>query len=214
MSLQTRQTIQRSLITFLWSAIIFGYFSWQFDAERRFTYFFINKAVAESAIFLIAVSYFIGPLCRLFPKLARQLAYRKFFGLAGFSAVVFHIVFSLLQWTDRFGWLWYVDHAWGVSAAIIATFIFSVLAATSTTHAIVSLGSKRWKTVQRFGYTALLLASIHVAVASWDRWNAWWDGDVAMPSSFVVFIVIYLVFALRFAAYITDVLYPRFPQKK
>jgi DMSO/TMAO reductase YedYZ heme-binding membrane subunit len=209
MSFQAKQTMVRIAFTLLWVIVIAGYFALQFDAEERFTYFFLNKAVAETAVVFISLSYLLGPVCLLYSKLSRFLIYRRFFGVTGFLFVVGHIVLSLLQWTGRFPWSWYVDRKVGVTGAILATLIFAALALTSKNSIIAAMSSKRWKALQRTGYIALLLTLLHIYFASSRRWGMWWAGEVDMPSSFVVFCVGVSAVIARILAFIVDKIHPR-----
>jgi DMSO/TMAO reductase YedYZ heme-binding membrane subunit len=209
MSFQSKQTGIRTMVTLVWALVISGYFVSQFDPEQRFTIFFLNKAAAETAVVLIALSYLLGPLCLLSKKFARFLAYRRYFGLAGFFAVITHILLSFLQVSDRFPWTWYLDRKVGVTGAVVATFIFSALALTSKNSIISAMNSKRWKTVQRTGYIAILLVLLHIYYASSRRWGQWWMGEVDMPSSFVVFCVGITVIVIRILAFFVDSFHPR-----
>src|SRR5690606_30475603 len=155
----------------------------------RFGLFFLNKAIGETAVVIICLSFLLGPLAIILPFLRKRLYIRHHLGLTGFSLVLFHIIISLLQFTDRFSFDWYIHHAYGVLAAIGATLIFLVLAITSSEKAYKALGGKTWKTVQRVGYIALTLTGIHIAVAATDRWTLWLRGEVEMPSSVIVFCV-------------------------
>ncbi len=184
--------------------LIFGYFITRFSPDQRFTLFFVNKAFGETAVVLIGISFLLGPSCKIIPLLAQHLYFRSSFGLFGFGLVLVHIVLSLLQFTSRFPVKWYLDHIWGVIAAIAATIVFSILAATSSNAAIKRFGGREWKTIQRLGYIALVLALFHIAVAGWARWNMWWSGEVSIPSSFVVFAFGIIVLLARVAALVID----------
>ncbi|OGG12927.1 hypothetical protein A2773_01830 [Candidatus Gottesmanbacteria bacterium RIFCSPHIGHO2_01_FULL_39_10] len=184
--------------------LIFGYFVSRFSPDQRFTLFFVNKAFGETAVVFIGISFLLGPLCKIIPLLSQHLYFRRYFGLAGFGLVLVHVVFSLLQLTSRFPIKWYIDHIWGVLAAIIATVIFSVLAYTSSNAAIKRFGGHEWKTIQRLGYLALGFALLHIAVAAWPRWNMWWAGEVSMPSSLVVFAFGVIVLLARVVALVID----------
>lgn len=189
MSSQTKQTLRHDVVVFIIALIVAYLFNSQYSADQRFTRFFLNKTVANLAVVLIGISYLLGPLCIFIPKLARHLSFRRYFGVAGFLAVIAHIILSVLQWNTRFTFSWYVDHKYGVTAAVGATLIFTALALTSHNRLIKDLGSKRWKWLQRMGYIAVMLALIHIYIASSPRWFQWFDGKVAMPNSFVTFVV-------------------------
>lgn len=131
-----------------------------------FCFLLINKGVALSAIILIGLAYFLGPLCKILPFVKHHLRYRKYFGLAGFALILLHVVFTLLQLSDRFPPSWYVDHAKGVILATAALIVFFFLAATSTKDAIHRLGGHNWKLLQRTGYIAYMYVLMHLWVAT------------------------------------------------
>lgn len=150
--------------------IIFIVSLWQFSAEQRFTLFFINKAIASTAVILICLSYFMGPLVKLIPPLRRQIMIRKYFGLFGFITVLIHIGTTLLQFTNRIPLKWYTDHLWGFFAALAGTVIFLFLFLNSNDHSYLTLGKNNWKIIQRLGYLALLLTLVHIYFAAIPRW--------------------------------------------
>lgn len=189
--------IKQVLITVVLGLIIFFFLILQFPQDRRLTLFFINKSIAQTAVILIATSYLLGPLCAVLPFLKKFIHFRKYFGLVGFASVLIHITTSLLQFSDRFPLSWYVEHIFGVSAAIVAILIFSVLAITSNRKSIEKLGGQRWKFIQRTGYIALLLALYHIYVATGPRWQMWLKGEVDMPTSFMVFSLGVIVILVR-----------------
>lgn len=184
--------------------VAFAYFLTKYNPEQRFTLFFINKGIANTALFLIALSFLYGPLCKIIPFLSHHIYARRYIGIAGFFAAVLHLTLSLLQFTDRFPIQWYFDHIIGVLAAIIATGIFTVLAVTSTSKYVAKLGSSKWKTVQRTGYIALVLVLIHIYYAAGPRWQMWLQGEVSMPNSVLMFSFGILVLIVRIIAYFID----------
>lgn len=192
------------------SILIFIFF--QYSAEQRFTLFFINKAIAETSIILIGLSYLIGPLCKIIPGLHKHILIRKYFGLIGFGGVVVHIVTSLLQYSGRINLEWYYDHLLGVIAAVIAIIIFVRLALTSTDKAYLALGKDKWKSIQRTGYIALILSLIHVSIASFSRWQMWWNNEVPMSLSLKAFVFISLILIIRVIAFLVDRSHP--PKRK
>lgn len=191
-------------ITTVISLFSFAFFFLQLPADRRMSLFFFNKAVADTSVVLIGLSFLLGPLCKIIPRLGSHLYLRRYFGVTGFFIAVLHLIVSLMQYSDRFPLSWYFSHWIGVLAAIIATVIFTVLAVTSNTKAIVKLGGSRWKNVQRVGYFATFLVMIHIFVAASPRWQMWTRGEANLPSSLVVFIFAAIVLLARLIALIID----------
>lgn len=195
------------IISFALWIIAFSYFELQYSPAQRLTIFFINKAVANTALFLIGLSFLYGPLCKMLPQLARHIYVRRYLGVLGFFTALFHLLLSLLQFTGRFPFAWYMDHIVGVIAAIIATIIFSVLAVTSTSKWIGKLGANRWKTIQRTGYIALVFVLLHIYMASGSRWELWLRGEVSMPNSFAMFAFGIVVLIVRLVALTIDTIH-------
>ena len=195
-----KMTMRHGIVVSTVAILVGYYFNSQYSPDQRFTLFFLNKTVANLAIVLIAISYLLGSLCILIPGFARYLSYRRHFGVAGFLAVVVHIILAFLQWNARFPFSWYVGHKYGVTAAIGATLIFTALALTSHNRLIKDLGSKRWKFVQRLGYLALILGLFHVYIAAGNRWQQWLAGEVDMPNSVVAFGAGVLILIVRLLA--------------
>lgn len=204
MNYQMKQTIIHSIFVSIVAILVGYYFNSHYSADQRFTLFFLNKTIANVAVVLIAISYLLGPMCIVIPKLARYLSFRRHFGVAGFLAVVGHMILSILQWNGRFPFGWYVDHKYGVTAAVGATLIFTALALTSHNRLIKDLGSKRWKFIQRLGYIALILSILHIYIASGNRWNQWLSGEVGMPNSVIAASIGVFVLLLRLLALLYD----------
>lgn len=199
-----RITLRYFLITLLWGLLFFFLFLFRFPTAQRMTFFFVNKALAETAVILLGLSFLLGPLCKISPFFIKHLHYRKYFGLLGFYFLLFHIAVSLLQLKTRFPLSWYLKNLGGIIAAILATLIFLVLAITTSEKAIMRLGGSRWKLIQRTGYLALSLALIHIFIAASSRWQLWLSGKTEMPTSFLVFAFGILVILARLAALIID----------
>ena len=196
--------MRHMLITILLVIVVFAILLFQFPADRRFTLFFINKTLGQSAVIFIGLSFLLGPLCKIFHFLSPHIHFRKYFGLFGFGIVVLHILTSLLQWQDRFNLKWYGDHIIGIIGAIVATIIFLVLAITSHNQLIRMLGGHRWKTVQRVGYVALILTLFHIFIVASARWQQWQAGKVDMPTNFLIFVFGIVVLVARLLALIVD----------
>ncbi|RJR14855.1 hypothetical protein C4579_03600 [Candidatus Microgenomates bacterium] len=186
------------IATIVSSLGILLYFVFEFSPEQRWTVFFLNKALAEAGMVVLGLSFLLGPISRLFAPLRKHLVLRRYFGLAGFILIVIHVGTSLMQYMGRFPLTWYQEHLWGFLAGVAGLAIFLILALTSSAGAIQKYGFPKWKTIQRFGYLALILALVHIAVAAQSRWQQWLAGTVDMPSSFVVFAFGVIVLVARF----------------
>lgn len=196
--------IRYTTVATLWGLLFFSITLYQFPSAQRFTIFFINKALAQTAVILLGLSFLLGPLCKILPFLARHINYRRYFGLVGFGTALLHIVTSLLQINTRFPLDWYFKNLWAIIPVILAILIFLTLALTSTKKVIKNLGVEKWKFIQRTGYFALFLSLIHIYLVANPRWQQWFEGKVNMPTSFLIFIFGIMVILARILALIVD----------
>ncbi len=148
------------------SAIIVGILSWYYFIFRGFAVSigFINSVVAFSTIFIIGMSFILGPLARFIHFFRVWLAYRKDFGLIGFAFAALHIALVvpmlLLEATREFD---FGDVA-SLAVAALAFMIFTLMALTSTAKWVEKLGYDNWKNLQRLGYIAIVLVLFHVVL--------------------------------------------------
>ena len=119
-----------------------------------------NRIFAFGAVFLLGLSFLLGPLNYFWPRLfAVELHHRKALGLWGFFFVSAHILISFFIARDEM-----LRHPWSMSFAIVAFLIFIIMAITSTAYWVQRLGYARWKSVQRTGYLAFFLVLLHVGI--------------------------------------------------
>lgn len=168
--------------------------------------FISNKAISVSSVGLIALSYSLGSLSKLFPKtFTPLLSARKYLGLVGFSLAAIHVVISLLlfnssyypKFFDKIGQLSLVGEL-SMLFGVLSLMVFSVVAITSIPSIAKSLGNKTWLRIQRFGYLGLVLILLHVLVMGFQGWmkTSVWPGGM-LPISLVASIIIMLTLFLR-----------------
>lgn len=127
----------------------------------------LNKVAALAGIGLIAISFILGPLSRMFPEqFAQHLPWRKFVGLSGFALAAAHSAYSLFEFyrLDISRILYSSQNPLGFASAAIALLIFLAMALTSNGAAVKRLGYKRWKSLQTFGYVGLFFAIAHFVI--------------------------------------------------
>ena len=124
---------------------------------------FTNAVVAFGATFLIALSFFLGPLARIIPALKHDLIYRKTFGLWGYSLALIHLILASFNIINEERVITLADLG-SLTFAGIAFMIFTMMALTSTYKWMQTLGYENWKSLQRVGYMALLFVLIHIAL--------------------------------------------------
>lgn len=175
-------------------ALSYGYLTWMNLPNL------LNKAVADTAVVLIALSMALSGLGYFFNFLDRQVVYRKHIGLIGFGFVVWHL---LLSW-DAFMRLfqettWATGKMWPMLTGTIALAVFTIMALISNTLATRLLGGKLWRAILRFGYVGLLFVLGHVFLLKASRWLTWWQEGMQGPPalSLVVSVLIVLAILLR-----------------
>lgn len=114
----------------------------------------INRIHALQAAVFLSVSYLIGALARLSPRLGTLIAYRRPLGILGVVSASAHafMVFVPLGWTPT-GWV----AVFGFAS--LAGFL--LMALTSNRTAVRELGYPAWKRFHFLGYFALGTALAH-----------------------------------------------------
>ncbi|MDO8427869.1 MAG: ferric reductase-like transmembrane domain-containing protein [Candidatus Diapherotrites archaeon] len=127
----------------------------------------LNKVAALAGIGLLAITFLMGPLSRMFPKkFARFLVWRKFLGLFGFGLIALHVLYSVIfiynLSLDQM--IFNNPKLEGILAGVIAFVIFMLMALTSTQKSVEKMGYANWKKLQTTGYIALFLSAIHFVI--------------------------------------------------
>ena len=176
-----------------------------------FSVFFAS--IALTGLTLIAVSYLIGPMARLWPaKWEKYCNMRKQLGLIGLVFVVFHIFMALVVLTpvyfpkffletDRLSDLGQIS----VLTGILGFVIFIIVGITSLPSVEEKMTERGWFFVQRSGLVAIILSVFHFIVFKWRGWFNWnnWNNNIP-PGTFVVTVFIALVFLIRAITYILE----------
>jgi methionine sulfoxide reductase heme-binding subunit len=144
---------------------------WRLFSVRRDFISHISIATAYPALFLTAVAVFLGPWnvlrCRPNPV---SFDLRRDIGIwAGIMALLHTGVGLNVHLRGRM-WLYFVDehhrmrHDWfgfGNDTGVVAALLFVLLLAISNDLSIRGLGTRRWKSLQRWTYAAVLLTILH-----------------------------------------------------
>lgn len=134
--------------------------------------FFANKlgfwknaanAALMTSIILVSATLFLGPLSRIFPKrFEHDLLYRKPLGIAGFffSALYFLIMLIIIF---RFDFMRFFDPLNYFANIYLFLGLITLLALYIISHprTINEISFTRWKSVQGWGYAALIFLLVH-----------------------------------------------------
>ncbi len=136
--------------------------------------FLSNKAFAIGAMFLMGISFIIGPLARFFPSLRKKIEYRKQIGLMGFFFALIHIIVSYFFLSDKFPISWFIENQASVIFGVIGIIVLIIVAIDSMNAVARRIGHKKWIFIQRLAYIAFILAAAHIIalgkVPGWIRW--------------------------------------------
>src|SRR3989338_1962759 len=155
---------------------------------------FINSVFAFSAVYLIAMSLLMGSLGRFFPKqFSKYVHDRKTYGLFGYALAGIHVLLAsylLLSETREI----FLADIMSLAVAAVAFVIFTIMAFTSTSSWIKSLGYENWKNLQRMGYIAIVLVVLHFLLLEKGVFISRLTGQVA--SLFVLAVLVLRALAI------------------
>lgn len=170
-------------------------------------------SIALTGLTMIAASYLMGPLARLWPSLwMKYRDLRKQFGLIGLVLVALHVVLALTVLTPA-----YYPKIFSESGKLselgqismltgsVALIILLVVTVTSLPSVAMKMTERGWLIVQRSGLIAVILSVIHFAVFKWQGWlgSNWIHG--IPPGTLVVTTFVVFVFLMRVIAYISEI---------
>ena len=129
----------------------------------------LTQWYALSAIALLYVTLFVGPLSRFFRNssfIQIWLKARRSLGVSAFLYGLAHSLCAFFGQLGGFSGLSFLDN-WYLFAVVLsfsALIIFSIMAATSFDFVIAKLKYKRWKMIHRLVYVAGVFVLIHAVM--------------------------------------------------
>lgn len=197
--------------TAVFSLFLFVFSSFYLYARRGVYNFDIaNSVVATVAVYLIGFSFALSGLCYFFNIVDTKIIYRKFLGLCGFAYALAHGIISLFLLPAEFPFAQYYlssEHFPPFLFALIALFIFAMMAAISNRYAIHKLGGVRWRALLRLGYLGLVFVTLHFGLIKYKIWLNWTKSlakNPLPPLSLISFCFIIAVFLIRLALFISE----------
>lgn len=214
-----RSGVRRHILGVCLAAILVAVFAQvhgQWSAMHKW-----NRAVGDASVMLIALSFAIGPLSRLFRRLTRLIPFRREFGIYACVLAVVHTVIILVGWVEfdlmrLFGFEWHSDlqtyvmfqHGFGLGNAIgiAALALVFLLAVTSSDYAMRKLGTSGWKFIQMGVLPLWWLTIAHVAYFLYAHFLSFHrDTPDPNPLQMPFAILVVAVLALRIASYVITV---------
>ncbi len=144
---------------------------WCLFSDRRDLISHISIATAYPALFLTVVAIVLGPW-NVLRRRANRVSFdlRRDIGIwAGIMALLHTAVGLKVHLRGRM-WLYFVDqhhrfrHDWfgfGNDTGVAAALLFLLLLAISNDLSLRGLGTRRWKSLQRWTYAAVILTILH-----------------------------------------------------
>ncbi len=155
-----------------------------FGPYETYDLFIANKALAGTAVILICLSFFMGPLARFSRKVSGRLYARKYVGVSGFGIAAIHAIISLGLFEKSF----FVENQASFLFGVLSFMIFAAVSVTSIPGVEKSIHPKQWKFIQRTGYLAFVLVLLHFSLLKMQHWTSYLSDVTGLPSSsFVAF---------------------------
>src|SRR5215831_20652765 len=144
---------------------------WQLFSVRRDLISHISIATAYPALFLTAVAVFLGPW-NVLHRRANPVSFdlRRDFGIWAGTMALLHTAVGLNVHLRGRMWLYFVDEhrrirddwfGFGNDTGLGAALLFLLLVAISNDLSLRGLGTRRWKSLQRWTYAAVVLTILH-----------------------------------------------------
>lgn len=157
----------------------------------------LNKGAADTAIILIGLSMILSGVCYFWNFFDPMIRYRKYLGLVGWAYGLAHLVLSFSTLQSLFNFEnWQRGAIWPALTGVLATIIFTIMAAISNSKMAQLLGGKVWRATLRSGYIATFLILIHVILLKSARWITWYEGGMKTLPSMSLVVTLFIVFVL------------------
>ncbi|MBI4096956.1 MAG: hypothetical protein HY428_00880 [Candidatus Levybacteria bacterium] len=145
----------------------------------------LNRAHADTAVFLIGLSFAFSGICYFWNFADKYFIYRKYLGLSGFAFALSHVAITILLLNDVFPFPSYYQIHENVPAFILGVYailIYAFMAAISNKFASHLFGGPLWRSFLRLGYIAYVFTILHFALKSYPSWLTWISkGSFSLP---------------------------------
>jgi sulfoxide reductase heme-binding subunit YedZ len=155
-----------ALATLAWTAIF-----WQLFSARRDLISHLSIATSYPALFLTAAAIFLGPWNVLRGRMNPvSFDLRRDIGIWAGVMALLHTAIGLNVHLRGHPWLYFVDQhhrvrhdlfGFGNDTGLIAALLFLLLLAISNDVSLRRLGTRKWKSLQRWTYAAVVLTILH-----------------------------------------------------
>ncbi|GIW62685.1 MAG: hypothetical protein KatS3mg090_0511 [Patescibacteria group bacterium] len=171
--------------------------------KQNINIYLINKALANTALLLIVVVLFIGPLSRIYNWPDILVAFRKEIGITAFLFGMAHTILSLLPqyYSLRF---YFSKFNPSFYSAVIAIIILTILFVLSFEKIISNLPRKLWWQIQYMGVrTAFIFIIIHFLLKNISKWQNWLTAKDTLPDlNLLIFLLCIFLIIFRITEYL------------
>ncbi|MEX0896228.1 MAG: hypothetical protein WDZ94_04865 [Patescibacteria group bacterium] len=162
-----------------------------------------NRVAAGVSLGLIGVSFILSGVCYFWDRFDSMIVYRKYLGLLGFGMALTHLFISMFALPERFPMSeWLTERLDTFLLGLVATILFTAMAAISNQWAAKKVGGRWWRLLLRWGgYSAYILVFAHVVLLKYRWWLRWAEtGDTWLPPlSLLGALFILIVLSMRVA---------------
>lgn len=178
------------------------------DGVWDFDLYLFNKALATASLLLVSLSMLLTARSYFGRGSNRILAYRRFYGLAGFWIGLVHGAFSHALLPGRFPFpSWGLRNPAASALGLASLLLFGAMAAASNPRVKGRWGGEFWRRFLRYaGYAGLLSASAHAGVLKWASWTKYLRTfESVLPSlSLPVVLAAAVALLLRIAVWVAE----------
>ena len=214
-----RETLMRHILVVVLAGALIGIFAQvhgQWSPMHRW-----NRAFGDASLVLVALSFGLGPLSRLYRPAVRLVPYRREMGIYAFVLALVHGIIILVGWVEfdlmrlagfefhpqlqtyvMFQQGFALSNGLGILALVIAL----LLAATSSDYAMRKLGASGWKFIQMGVLPLWWLSVAHVAYFLYAHFLSFHrQTPDPNPLQIPFAILVIAVLGLRIASYVMTV---------
>jgi len=203
-----RRTVIIASAGFVFGSLYFFVRQYFKDEVWNFDLYLLNKSLATTSLLLVSLSMLSTGWSYFRPGSDRVLAYRKFYGLAGFWLGLAHGAISHTLLPGHFPFpSWGLKNPAPSSLGLAALLLFGAMAAASNPRVKGRWGGEFWRKFLRYaGYAGLLSAAVHAGVLKWASWTKYVRTfESVLPSlSLPIVLVAAAALILRIAVWATE----------
>lgn len=182
--MQPIQVLNKTILSAIIIASFFLFSLYHTAIATRYSLYLANRALADTAIILITLSFALSGIAFFWKKATKFLPYRRELGVVGF---VFPFPDYFLSMPLPFVF------------STITVLIYTTMVIVSNFGVPAKIGGIMWRRLLRVGYIGVLFTIFHFGIQQFGSWKFWLQQpfDSPPPSSFIMLIVSIATLLLR-----------------